>query len=254
MLAAVMAISAWAQTAEDIIAKNIDAQGGRKALAGLKSVQRKGEVKVDGSFGAMEGTVEEVVIPGKKAVRALDLAVFQQKDGWNGEVAWREGMMGLQDLEGPEANQIKQMAELNPFLKMADGAKAEKLDDETVKDVSYYVIQVTPAEGPAVKHFIDKESNQIARSTLKQNNPMFGEIEIVVEQAGYEQFGPVKLATKNNAKIGDVFEIQTTYTETKVDEKVDEALFEKPQEEKPKDADKAKDDKPKDEKSKEAAK
>jgi hypothetical protein len=246
-----MAASAFAETAEEIIDKNIKAQGGREALSALKSVLRKGAVKVDGSFGAMEGTVEEAVIPGKKAVRALDLAVFQQKDGWNGKTAWREGMMGLQDLEGAEANQIKQMAELNPFLQMADGTKAEKLNDETVKEVSYYVIQVTPAEGPAVKHFIDKESNQIARSTLKQNNPMFGEIEIVVEQSGYEQFGPVKLATKNTAKIGDVFEIQTTYTETKVDEKVDEALFEKPAEEKPKDADKPKDD---DKKAKDAAK
>ncbi|MEX0678270.1 MAG: hypothetical protein WD063_14410 [Pirellulales bacterium] len=229
-LIAVMASAAGAQTAEEIMAKNIKAQGGRDALVGLKGLERKGEVKVDGAFGQMEGSVQETIIPGKKALRALDLAVFVQKDGWNGKVAWRDGMMGLQELEGQEANQIKQSAELNPFVKIDDGMKTEKLDDETVDDVAYYVIQMTPKEGPAVKIFVDKESDQIMRTTLKQNNPMFGEIEIVVETSGYEEFGPVKLPTKNRAQIGDVLDIQTTYTETKVNGDIDEAIFEKPME------------------------
>jgi hypothetical protein len=242
-LVAAVASAAAAQTAEEIIAKSIKAQGGRDALLNLKAVERKGEVGVDGAFGQMEGSVEEVIIPGKKALRALDLAVFVQKDGWNGKVAWRDGMMGLQDLEGQEANQIKQIAELNPFLKLADGTKAEKLDDETVDDVAYYVIELKPAEGPAVKLFIDQKSDQIMRTTLKQENPMFGEIEIVAEVSDYKEFGPVKLPTKNNVQIGDVLEINTTYTETKVNGEIDETIFEKPKEEK------SEEEKPKEEKS-----
>lgn len=230
-LVATVASTATAQTAEEIIAKNIEAQGGRDALSNLKAVERKGEVSVDGAFGQMEGTIEEVVIPGKKAMRSMDLAVFVQKDAWNGKVAWREGMMGLQDLEGAEANQIKQIAALNPFLKMAEGTKAEKLDDETIDDVVYYVIELTPAEGAAVKYFIDQKSNQIARTTLTQDNPMFGEIEIVAELSDYQEFGPVTLATKNSVQIGDVLEIDTTYTETKVNGEIDESIFDKPEEE-----------------------
>ncbi len=230
-LVVVMASTAPAQTAEELIEKTLKAQGGREALTGLKSVERKGEVAVDGAFGQMEGTVEEVIIPGKKAVRSMDLAVFVQKDGWNGEVAWREGMMGLQDLEGEEANQIKQTAQLNPFLKVADDTKVEKLDDETVEEVAYYVLQMTPKEGAVVKFFIDQESGQISRTTLTQDNPMFGEIEITVETSAYEEFGPVKLPTKNLTLIGDVLEIETTYTETKINGEVDESIFDKPKEE-----------------------
>src|SRR5690349_9520326 len=80
--------TAAAQSLDEVIAKNIKAQGGREALLGLKALERKGTVNVDGSFGQMEGTIEEVLIPWKKARRALDLSVFVQKDGWNGKTAW----------------------------------------------------------------------------------------------------------------------------------------------------------------------
>jgi hypothetical protein len=229
LLVATIASAAAAQSLDEVIAKTIKAQGGKDALLGLKSLERKGEVDVDGSFGQMKGTVEDVAIPWKKAFRALDLEVFAQKDGFNGKVAWRDGMMGVQELEGDEATQIKQSIDLNPFMKLADrGLKAEKLDDATVDDVAYYVIQLTPAKGPAVKVFVDKESDQIRRTSLTANNPQFGEVEITVETTDYQEFGSVKLPTKQKIVLGDIFQIETTYTETKVDGKVDESIFEMP--------------------------
>jgi hypothetical protein len=230
LLVAVMASTAAAQSLEEVIAKTIKAQGGKDALLSLKSLERKGEVDVDGSFGQMKGTVEEIAIPWKKAFRAMDLEVFAQKDGFNGKVAWRDGMMGIQELDGDEANQIKQAVDLNPFMKLADhGTKAEKLDDETVEEVACYVIQLTPVKGPPVKIFVDKESDQIRRTTLTANNPQFGEVEITVETSDYQEFGPVKLPTKNKVVLGDIFQIETTYTETKVDGEVDESIFEMPE-------------------------
>jgi hypothetical protein len=227
---ALVASTAAAQSLEEVIAKTIKAQGGKDALLNLKSLTRKGEVDVDGSFGQMKGTVEESIVPWKKAFRALDLEVFAQKDGFNGKVAWRDGMMGVQELEGDEAGQIKQSIDLNPFMKLADrGYKAEKLEDEKVDEVDYYVIQLTPAKGPAVKVFVDKESDQIRRTSLKANNPQFGEVEITVETSDYQEFGPVKLPTKQKIVLGDIFQIMTSYTETKVDGEIDEAIFEMPE-------------------------
>jgi hypothetical protein len=228
-LFAVMASSAAAQSVEEVIAKNIKAQGGREALLGLKAVERKGTVAVDGSFGQMDGTVEEILIPWKKAVRSLDLAVFQQRDGYNGKIAWRDGMMGIQEVEGEEANQIKQSVDVNPFLMIAErGAKAEKLDDEKIEDVDYTIVQLTPKDRPPVKFFLDKETGLVKRTTLKQKSPQFGEVEVVVDLSGYEKFGAVTLPTKNNVTLGEALKIDTVYTETKVDGKVDEAIFEMP--------------------------
>ncbi len=224
-----LASMASAETADELIAKNIKAQGGKDALLNLKSIERKGTVNVDGTFGQLEGSVEEVAIPWKKARRALDLGVFVQKEGYNGKTAWRDGMMGISELEGEEANQIKQAVELNPFIKMAEhGTKAEKLDDETVDGVAYNVVQSTPKDRPAIKFFLDKESNQIKRMTLTQNNPQFGKIDVVVENLDFEQFGPVKLPTKTKVTIGEAMTIETKFTETKVNGDVDEAVFEMP--------------------------
>jgi hypothetical protein len=230
-LVAVMASTAAAQSADELIAKNIKAQGGRDALLGLKALERKGDVNLDGSFGQMEGTVEEVLIPWKKARRSLDLAVFVQDEGYDGEVAWRDGMMGLQELEGQEASQIKQSVELNPFVMIGEnGSKAEKLDDETVDDVEYNVVELTPKEGPTIKFFLDKESSLIKRTSLTQDNPQFGEIEITVKTDDYKEYGPIKLSTKDTVTLGDIFEIETTYTETKINGEVDEAIFMMPKE------------------------
>ncbi len=227
----VMASTAAAESADDLIAASIKAQGGRDALLGLKALERKGEVNLDGTFGQMDGTVEEVLIPWKKARRSLDLAVFVQDEGYDGEVAWRDGMMGLQKLEGAEAAQIKQSVELNPFVMIEkNGTAAEKLDDETVDDVEYNVVELTPKEGPKVKFYLDKDSHLIKRTALTQNNPQFGEIQITVVTDDYKEFGPIKLSTKDTVTLGDIFEIETVYTETKVNGEVDETIFAMPSE------------------------
>lgn len=223
------ASSALAQSADEVIAKNIKAQGGKDALMGLKAIERKGTVAVDGSFGQMEGTIEEITIPWKKARRALDLAVFQQKDGYDGKTAWRDGMNGVQEIDGEEANQIKQSVELNPFITLKEkDAKVEKLEDEKVEDTDYYVLKVSIKDRPDVKYYINKESGLLNRMTMTQSNPQFGEVQVVIQNTGYEDFGPVKLPTKNSIQLGEALQIDTTYTETKVNGTVDEKIFELP--------------------------
>jgi hypothetical protein len=232
ILIVAIASTAGAQTVEEVIAKNIKAQGGREALLGLKSVERKGSVSVDGAFGQMEGSVEEAVIPWKKTRRALDLAVFVQTDGYNGKAAWRENMEGVKNLEGEEAAQIKRSIDLNPLVTLKERElKAEKLADETVDNVAYFVIQLTAKEKPPVKLYINKETNLLNRTTVKQTTPQFGEVDVVIENTDYQEFGPVKLPTKSKITLGEALTILTTYTETKVNGKVDEAIFEKPAEE-----------------------
>jgi hypothetical protein len=247
-LVALVASTAAAQSVEELKEKSLKAQGGREALMGLKSIERKGDVAVDGAFGQMEGSIEEVVIPGKKALRALDLAVFVQKDGWNGTAAWRDGMNGVQDIEGDEAMQIKQSVMISPLMLIGqEGNEAKKLDDEKVNDVDYYVIEVTAAEKPAIKLYIDKATDLFRRMTLKQNNPQFGEIEVITETSDYQDFGKVKLPTKQKIELGEVLKIETTFTETKVDGEVDEKIFEKPEEPAAPAGDAPKDDAPKSE-------
>lgn len=223
---------AAAETAEEVIEMSIKAQGGRDALLAVKSVKRTGEVFVDGQFGQMEGTAEEIAIPWKKAYQSMDLGVFQQESGFNGEVAWQSGMGGIQEIEGEQAAQIKRGIALNPFMGLLDaGAKAELLDNETIEDVEYFVVEMTPAEegGTPVRIYVNKESGLIERTSLTTENPMFGEVEIVVETVDYAEFGKVKLPTFQHLAVGEVLEMDTEFTETLVDEEIDETIFDMPE-------------------------
>ena len=232
-LAALVAFSASlasAQTAEEVIDMSIKAQGGREALSSVKSVQRTGEMFVDGAFGQMEGTMEVAMVPGKKAYQSMDLGVFQQESGFDGEVAWQTGMAGIEKLEGERAAQIKQAVSLNPFIGMLDaGAKAEKLDDETVDEVEYFVIQMTPPDGEPLKMYVEKETGFAKRMTRTMNNPMFGEVEMIIETTDYAEFGSIKLPTFQHLVMGEQLEVDTEFTETKVDEELDESIFAMPE-------------------------
>lgn len=235
---AVCALTAWAgaaaaDSADEVIDANIKAIGGLENIKKITSIQRKGEVAVDGQFGQMSGTQEEIVIPGKKAFRNMDLGVFIQKMGWNGEVAWQDGMQGLGKIEGPEADQIKSAIAINPLVALKvskpEGAKVEKLEDEKVGENDYHVLQLTnPGSETPMKLYINKSTSLLDQATIQQNNPQFGEVTITLSSADFQEYNGVKLPNKSGVKIGDILSLDTTFTETKVNEKVDESIFEMP--------------------------
>ena len=114
-----------------------------------------------------------------------------------------------------------------------EGTEAKKLDDEKIDDTDYYVLEVTAAERPPIKLYIDKSTDLFRRMSLTQNNPQFGEIEIITQVSDYEDFDSVKLPTKQKIELGEVLQIETTFTETKVNGEVDETIFDMPAEEPP---------------------
>lgn len=225
--------AAAAQTAEEIMDANIKAIGGMDAIGKIKSVSRKAELAVDGAFGQMAGTQESVVIPGKKAYQSMDLGVFMQKMAYNGEVAWQDGMQGLMKMEGPEADQIRTAVVLNPFAGIRSGqdkeSKVEKLEDETVGEVEFHVLQMSaPGSETPVKLYVNKETKMLDRTTVQQNNPQFGEVTIAIENSDYADYAGVKMPNKTKIQIGDMLSIEQTYNETKINEQVDESIFEMP--------------------------
>jgi hypothetical protein len=144
---------------------------------------------------------------------------------------------------------------VSPLLMIGqDDSTAKKLDDEKVDDVDYYVLEVSAKDRPPVKMYVDKSDDLLKRVTLTQNNPQFGEVEIVTGMSDYADYGPVKLPNKQTIAIGEVLSIETTYTETEVDGEIDEKVFEKPAEEPAPAADEKKDDDKKDDEKKDDAK
>jgi hypothetical protein len=225
--------SAMAEGGEELLQANIEAIGGQEAIDSVKSLQRKGDVFVDGQFGVMEGSYERVSIMGEKAYNMRDLGVFVQAMGYDGENGWKDdAMMGIVDLEGPELQQIQSDLVLSPLvgLTVSDEAEVSAGDDEEVDGVTYNVLQVARGEGETpIKFYLDPESHHLAGMQLDQDNPQFGPVTIAISYSDYAEHEGVMLPSVEKIKIGDFIMLETTYTETTINGDVDESIFEKPQ-------------------------
>lgn len=228
-----MAVSVSAETLEEVLQKNLEAVGGEEALKNVETLKRTGEMYMDGQFGIMDGTAEQIVIHGEKAFSAFDLAIFAQSQGWNGEIGWQDNTMsGITELEGQELDQIKSQVNVSYLADRymnEDIEGLQLLDDETIEETEYYVVLDEDAGTTGAKFYLDKSDNLHKRTELTQNNPQFGPVDIVVTQSEYQEFEGVKLPTKNKIEVGDFVMLETTYTDTQINAEVDESVFKKPE-------------------------
>lgn len=226
--------SAAAQSAEELLEANIEAIGGQEAIDSVETLQRKGEVFVDGQFGVMEGTYKRVSIMGEKAYNMRDLGVFVQSMGYDGEAGWKDdAMMGIVDLEGPELEQIRSELVLTPLVGIKAQGETDKLsagEPAEIDGTTYNVLELAREEGQGpIKFFLDPETNQLAQMQLDQDNPQFGPVTITIKYSDYEEHSGVMLPKMEKITIGDFIMLETTYTETKINEEVDESIFDKPE-------------------------
>lgn len=243
VLGIVCAATASAQTVDEIIDLHVRALGGLDAIKAVKSIQRKGDASLGGMAGDMVGTMEIAIVPGKKYCQNIVFDIGSSKAGYNGTDAWAEDTtQGLRKVSGPEAQSIidRSMIDLLVAVKLggAPGVVLTKLDDETVNESEHYVLQVSTelgAEGPSGKIYVDKKTHLKTQRIVKQDNPQLGgEITIVTSTSDYEEYGGVKLPKREKIDIGNgMLEFEFTFTETKVNEELDERIFDMPKSDTP---------------------
>lgn len=161
-LAALVAMPAAAQTADDIIAKNNDAKGG---LAKQKAVQ---SVRMTGRATVGPGIEAPIVIEAKrpKSLR-IDIAVqgMTITQAYDGAVGWMlNPLSGRTEPETvpPEALRVmEEQADMDgPLIDYkSKGHTVELLGKEKVEGTDCYKLKVTLKNGDVRTIFIDTESN-----------------------------------------------------------------------------------------------
>lgn len=161
-LAAVVAAPLAAQngmTADDLIAKNMEAKGGKDKLAALQSAKVTGTMNMGGAeapftllWQAPDKLRMELTLQGMTLTRAFD-----------GETAWMiNPFMGKTDpekLSPDEADQVKEMADFrgplfNPEKK---GYKVAYGGETEIEGTPAYELDVTRPDGGTSKIYLDKE-------------------------------------------------------------------------------------------------
>jgi hypothetical protein len=159
---AMFAVPAVAQTADEIVAKYVQAVGGMDKIAAIKTLKRSGKFIGGGGFEAVVSQEtqrpnmvrEEFVIQNLTGVNAYD-----------GHTGWKiEPWQGKKDPEALGEEELKSIVEDADFDgPLVDwkkkGNKLEYLGHDDVEGTDTFKLRVTEAGGTVFTYYIDSEFN-----------------------------------------------------------------------------------------------
>ncbi len=215
-----------------ILDAHIEALGGRKALARVKSVVQTGQHTINSQFtGVLEGSLQVVVVPREKVVYAAELGAFSTRSGWNGEVGWEQGPRGLRTLEGFELEQLKAQSRIffSTGLWNAPGTHIERLADEDLDGRAHYALELSHVDSGGITAYIDQETLLLSQAVRPVQIPGLGEVMAVADFWDYRPIQGVQLPSAVSLSIEGVFDSETVFETSTINGEVDPRQFEMPQ-------------------------
>jgi hypothetical protein len=225
---ALASASVQAMTADELVAKNLEARGGVAKLQAIKSLKSEGKLLVGGQFElavvqyqkAPESTRSEASIQGLTAVQA-----------WDGKEAWQiSPFQGRKDPEKMSADDAKGLADDAPIGGplagwKERGSKLDYLGTEDVDGTEAHKLKVTLKNGDVEYVYLDPDhfleiriaTQRSVRGTL---------VESVSDYGDYEQvdgvYFPFSVATESRP---DGNRQQLTIEHAEANAAMDDALF-----------------------------
>ncbi len=218
-----------AQTADDIIAKHLDAVGGKEKLKGITSVQMQNTMEVMGNEAP-----STIVIANGKGYRSESdfngqkiIQVVTDKGGW-----MVNPMAGIADPQALPEDQIKSGQEqiyAVPLLDYADrGGKAELLGQEKVGDVNAYKVKVTDKNNVATTYYFDPATYYLIQQ-VRSAEMMGQQMDMTTTYSDFKNtdYGWVVPMTMK-LDMGGQFSMNMKVNSVDVNKDVDPKLFDMP--------------------------
>lgn len=228
LLTVLAALIGHTQTADEIIAKHIDAIGGTDKLKTINAVRYDNTMEIMGNEAPSITTIlngkgmrAETDFNGQKIIQ-----VYSDKGAWM--VNPMTGSSDPQVIPGEAAKTGMAQISIVPFLDYAaNGAKAEYLGQEKVGDVNAYKIKFTDKNNAVITYFFDPTTYYIVQ-TIASSEMMGQSIEITSTFSDYKKldFGwVVPHAVETN--MGQ-FIMKTRLNKAEVNPEVDTNIFDMP--------------------------
>jgi len=229
---------AAAQTADEVVEKDLAAIGGRAALAKVTSRSTTGTMTLSLPNGPVSGSIEILnQHPNKvRTLIKLDLSSLgagqltreQRFDGTTGYVL--DSMQGNREITGNQLENLKSAMFPTPLLNYKErGATVELSGKEKLDGRDTYVLIFKPKTGSLARQFIDAETYLASRLVVKLDVPEAGgEVEQTSDLSDYRVVDGIKIPfTIKVSSALQSFTIAVSKVEHNV--KVDEALFSRPE-------------------------
>jgi len=226
----VYTIGVQAQTADEVIAKYIDAIGGKAQIGQISSLYMEGTMDVMGG----QGSIKTTLLTDKGYKQEIDVMgtiitiCYNTTEGWQinpmGGSATAEVMPAAQYNAGKS-----QMKVAGTFLDYtANGYTVELVGQEAVGDVNANKIKITAPDNTTTFCYFDPATGYLIKTS--QQGEMMGQMmEVTVLMSNYqktEQGFAVPYLVETN--YGGQIALVASFTKVEVNKPIDEAVFVKP--------------------------
>lgn len=186
---ALIALSAGAQTVDEVIAKNIRAEGGLAKLASVKTLRTSGKMIVQ----SFEVRFVEVAKRSDKVREEMTVQGMSQVRAYDGATAWQinpfEGRREPELLSADDSKDLQIDADIDgPLVNYKEkGYKAELVGHDSVEGTDCYKIKLTLKNGDIRYYYLDTDSflelkletQTSIRGTIQENETFYGDYEEV---------------------------------------------------------------------------
>jgi outer membrane lipoprotein-sorting protein len=167
---ACLAASAWPQTADELVAKNIQAKGGLEKIQAIKTLRMKGRLN-QGGFTAVVG--QELKRPAmlRTTFTVQGMTAIQAYDGQTGwQISPFQGRKDPELLGEDDLRDLVEDADMDgPLVDYkAKGNTVEYLGHDTVDGDDVYRLKCTLKNGDIVDYYLDPDSSLEIRAERQQ--------------------------------------------------------------------------------------
>jgi outer membrane lipoprotein-sorting protein len=228
---ALLASAAWAETADEVIAKNIQARGGADKLASVQTIKSTATMAMGPGIEAPGVLIQKRGNLARLEFTVQGLTAVQAYDGKN---AWQVmPFMGKKDPElmsADEAKDVQEMADIDgPLVDYKNkGNQVELLGKEKVEGTDAYKLKVTLKNGDVQTVYIDADSFLEIKEETKRT--VRGSEQDVEESIGdYKEVNGIifPFAMESGIK-GSQDKQKLTLTKIELNVPADDAIFKMP--------------------------
>jgi hypothetical protein len=219
--------SAALPSVDQVLEKNIKAQGGKDAITKITSRHQKGTFEF--AAAGAGGSAEFLAKAPNKSTFTIDIAGYGTvREGFNGSTAWAQSPdTGLRDKSGAELADAKRDDDFYRDLRLKDLYPALAVKGkEKVGTKDAYVLEGPRAEGTPDKFYFDAETGIMIRADVERESAQ-GKVAVQMYFEDFKEVDGVKLP-HTMRQVTPMGEFVIKITETKHNVPIDDAKFNKP--------------------------
>ncbi len=212
-----------------VVSDYIKATGGEAAHRNIKSISAKGTIAIPAA--GLEGDVEMSQTEKKSYMKVTMAAIGEQLVGHDGETVWQLSQMtGPEILEGERREQILLQMALSPMMDIEKRYDTiECTGEEEFAGEPCYVVKMQKGDSEPLYNYFSVESKFLVGNKMTTSDPMMGKMEIVSKQSDYKEVAGVLMSHSTTVELPTGVQMITELTDIDINGKVDEKLFELPE-------------------------